>query len=54
MIQVGLAEAYKGRPVKGFNPKPYKIAEQEARKNMRGMWLSRDKYISPYFQEEMK
>ena len=32
MVQVGLAEAYKGRPAKGFNPQLYKIAEQEARK----------------------
>jgi endonuclease YncB( thermonuclease family) len=47
MVQVGLAEAYKGRPAKGFNPQPYKIAEQEARKYKRGMWSLGDKYISP-------
>ena len=39
MVKAGLAEAYKGRPAKGFNPQLYKIAEQEARRNKRGMWI---------------
>jgi micrococcal nuclease len=47
MVKAGLAEAYKGRPAKGFDPQPYKIAEQEARRNKRGMWIQEDKYISP-------
>ena len=47
MVQVGLAEAYKGQPAKGFKPQPYEIAEQEARRNKRGVWSLGDKYISP-------
>ena len=47
MIKAGLAEAYKGRPAKGFNPQPYKTAEQEARSNKRGMWIQGGEYLSP-------
>jgi endonuclease YncB( thermonuclease family) len=47
MVQVGLAETYKGRPAKGFNPKPYMYAEQKARYSGIGMWSQGDKYISP-------
>jgi endonuclease YncB( thermonuclease family) len=46
-LKAGLAEVYRGRPAKGFNPQPYKIAEQEARRNKRGMWIQGGKYISP-------
>jgi micrococcal nuclease len=47
MVKAGLAEVYRGRPAKGFNPQPYKIAEQEARRNKRGMWIQGDRYVSP-------
>jgi len=47
MVKEGLAEVYKGRPAPGFDNRPYWDAEQEARKNMRGMWSQGDKYISP-------
>ena len=47
MVQVGLAGAYKGRPAKGFNPKPYKYAEQKARSAGINMWSQGDEYISP-------
>ena len=47
MVQVGLAEAYKGRPAKGFNPKPYRYAEEKARFEGLNMWSQGDKYISP-------
>ena len=47
MVQVGLAEAYKGRPAKGFNPQPYEMAEYKARKAGLNMWSQGDKYISP-------
>jgi endonuclease YncB( thermonuclease family) len=47
MVQVGLAEAYKGRPAKGFNPGPYRYAEQKARYEGINMWTQGDKYISP-------
>jgi endonuclease YncB( thermonuclease family) len=47
MVQVGLAEAYKGRPAKGFNPDPYRYAEKKARYSGIGMWRQGDKYISP-------
>ena len=47
MVKEGLAEVYKGKPAPGFDNQPYWNAEQEARENMRGMWIQGDKYISP-------
>ncbi len=47
MVKKGLAEVYKGKSAPGFDNQPYWDAEQEARDNMRGMWVQGDKYISP-------
>ena len=47
MVQVGMAEADRGRLPKGFDPKPYRVAEYHARKANRGMWSQGDNYISP-------
>ena len=47
MVQVGLAEAYKGQPAKGFNPGPYRYAEEKARFEGVNMWSQGDKYVSP-------
>ena len=47
MIQVGLAECYRGKPAMGLDMAPYRQAEEEARKAGRGMWVLGDKYISP-------
>jgi endonuclease YncB( thermonuclease family) len=47
MVKAGLAEVYRGRHAKGFNPKIYQDAESEAVKEKRGMWVLGDKYISP-------
>jgi len=54
MVKVGLAEAYRGKSPKGFNIKPYKEAEEEARKTRRGMWVQEDKYMSPKDWRKMK
>lgn len=54
MVKVGLAEAYRGKSPKGFNIKPYKEAEEEARKTGRGMWVQKDKYMSPKEWRKMK
>ena len=47
LVKEGLAEVYKGKPVAGFDNRPYWDAEQEARKHKRGMWSLGDKYIRP-------
>lgn len=47
LVKEGLAEVYKGKPAPGFDNRPYWDAEQEARKNKRGMWVQGDEYISP-------
>jgi endonuclease YncB( thermonuclease family) len=47
MVQVGLAEADRGRLPKGFDPAPYRTAEYHARKAKRGMWSQGDEYMSP-------
>jgi endonuclease YncB( thermonuclease family) len=47
MVRAGLAEVYRGRHARYFNPKIYQDAEAEAKKEKRGMWVQGDKYISP-------
>jgi micrococcal nuclease len=47
MVQVGLAEAYRGKPASGKDMKPYWKAEEEARAAKRGMWMLEEKYVSP-------
>jgi endonuclease YncB( thermonuclease family) len=46
MVQVGLAEVYRGRPTPGLDLEPYWKAENEARAEKRGMWVQ-DQYVSP-------
>jgi endonuclease YncB( thermonuclease family) len=47
MVRAGLAEVYRGTPAKGFDSDPYWKAEKQAREAGRGMWVLRDKYVSP-------
>jgi micrococcal nuclease len=47
MIQVGLAEVYRGKPASGRNMELYWTAEGEAKTAKRGMWVQEDKYVSP-------
>ena len=47
MVKTGLAEVYRGTPAPGQDVRPYRRAEEEARKAGRGMWVLGDKYISP-------
>ena len=47
MVKAGLAEVYRGKPPRYFNPKIYQEAEAEAKKAKRGMWSFGDKHISP-------
>lgn len=47
MVQVGLAEVYRGRQEKGLDLEPYRKAEKEARDVGRGMWIQGDRYVSP-------
>lgn len=47
MVKAGLAEVYRGKHAKGFNPKIYHDAEADAKTENRGMWSLGDEYISP-------
>lgn len=47
MVKAGLAEVYRGTPASGHNMEPYRLAEEEAKKAGRGMWVLKDKYVSP-------
>jgi endonuclease YncB( thermonuclease family) len=47
MVKAGLAEVYRGRHARYFNPKIYQDAEAEAKKAERRMWVLGDKYVSP-------
>jgi micrococcal nuclease len=47
MVQVGLAEVYRGKPASGMDMRPYWMAEQEAKAAKRGMWILEEKCVSP-------
>jgi endonuclease YncB( thermonuclease family) len=47
MINVGLAEVYRGKSAPGLNLEPYWNAEAEAKNSKRGMWSLEAKYVSP-------
>ena len=47
MVQVGLAEVYRGKPASGMDMGPYWKAEEEAKAAKRGMWVLGDQYVSP-------
>lgn len=46
MIKAGLAEVYRGPPASSLDLDPFWNAEDEAKKENRGMWVLGDKYIS--------
>jgi endonuclease YncB( thermonuclease family) len=54
MVKAGLAEVYRGKHARYFNPKIYQEAEEEAKKADRGMWVQGDKYISPRDWRKMR
>ena len=54
MVRVGFAEAYKGKPPKGFDPRPYQEIEVKAQTDSKGMWALGGRYISPSKWREMK
>jgi endonuclease YncB( thermonuclease family) len=47
MLKMGLAEVYRGKPVKGFDLAPYLDAEREAREAKKGIWVQGIEYVSP-------
>ena len=47
LVKAGLAEVYRGKHARYFNPRIYQEAEAEAKKAKRNMWSLGDKYISP-------
>jgi hypothetical protein len=47
MIQVGLAEVYRGKPASGLDMDAYWKAEEDAQIAKRGVWVLGDKYMSP-------
>ncbi len=48
LVEAGLAEAYGGKPPKGFDMEPYKNAETSAKNARLGIWSLGDNYESPY------
>ena len=47
LLKAGLAEVYKGKHPRGFDPGLYRKAEASAKKANRGMWSLGKDYISP-------
>ena len=54
MIKAGMAEVYRGRHPKGFDPTTYMQIEIEAQASERGMWSLANEYISPRDWRAMK
>jgi micrococcal nuclease len=47
LIQLGLAEVYKGELPKNLDSGPFIAAEKKAKGSLKGMWSLGDKYVSP-------
>jgi len=47
MVKAGFAEVYRGKPPYGFDPEPYRQAEEQAQQAGRGMWCQGSRYVSP-------
>ena len=47
MVRSGLAEVYQGRLPREFDVRPYLLAQLDARRAERGMWVLKEKYVSP-------
>jgi micrococcal nuclease len=47
MLQSGLVEVYREIQAAGPDIRPYRQAEEEARKAKRGMWVQGEGYVSP-------
>ena len=47
MIQIGLAEVYKGELPEGFDLHTFITAEKEAKEKLKGIWSLGDRYVSP-------
>ena len=54
MVRLGLAEVYRGRLPRYFNPKIYQEAEAEAKRIGIGIWYFKDKYVSPMEWRKMR
>lgn len=47
MLQAGLAEVYREKQAAALDMRPYRQAEEEARKAKRGVWVQGEGYVSP-------
>lgn len=54
MVRAGLAEVYKGKMRKDFDPFPYLEAEEVARTIHRGIWSPGNIYVSPRIWRKRK
>ena len=53
MINAGLAEVYRGTPARNLEINNYRIAEKKAKEAVRGFWVLRDQYFSPWDWREL-
>ncbi len=47
LVSQGLAQVYRGKPARDFNPAPYQRAEAEAKAKRRGIWSLGNAYQTP-------
>ena len=53
MIWAGLAEVYRGAPAANLEITTYRDAEMKAKESVRGIWVLRDQYFSPWDWREI-
>jgi len=53
MICAGLAEVYRGEPARNLEITIYRDAERKAKESVKGIWVLRDQYFSPWDWREI-
>ncbi len=53
MIYAGLAEVYRGKPARSLEITIYQDAERKAKESVKGIWVLRDQYFSPWDWREI-
>ena len=53
MLKAGLAEVYRGTPPHNLEINTYREVEREAKKAVKGIWVLRDQYFSPWDWREV-
>jgi endonuclease YncB( thermonuclease family) len=53
MVAAGLAEVYRGKPAQNLKISKYREAQKKAKEAVKGIWVLRNQYFSPWDWREM-